>query len=272
MRIAVCVPLLLLIKLHIANKNSLFRPYIKLDLQHANLYPRDMCIACANEISGLMNTLRAMYGLRRVCLAVTSLALSATTIHLLNLPSEPAASHLTQGLRDLRIISVNHPFAARCIEIIRTLAIKWNIALPEPTLTMSGFGAEGQQRWPSPTSSTFWAASIPRREHQERSASSDRSSTLQPPPALPQQRSPVTPFSSNPPMPLDPSQVQTPFWTPFPGQTMPLPPPHIVPSMAVDYSSTESHSGQWPMCGNAAGDQSYHMSDDAGHRGDWQWQ
>lgn len=80
----------------------LFRPYIKLDLRGANLFPRDTCTYCANEISSLMNALRAMYGLRRVCLAVTGMLLSASTIHLLNLPSEPAVSYLSQALRKFK--------------------------------------------------------------------------------------------------------------------------------------------------------------------------
>ena len=128
---------------------SLFRPYIKLDLQAANLFPRNTCIACANEISELVNRLRSLYGLRCVCLTVTSLLLSAGTIHLLNLPSESASSYLAQGIRDLGDISVNHQFAVRCIDIITGLAAKWNIALPQ------GTAIAHQQTWPSPTSSTF---------------------------------------------------------------------------------------------------------------------
>lgn len=93
-----------------------------------------------------MNALRAMYGLRRVCLAAVVTVLSASTIHLIDLPSQPAAVHLTQAIRkqlpsrypslslivpdDLQAMSTNHPSAARCINTIYGLARKWGISLP----------------------------------------------------------------------------------------------------------------------------------------------
>lgn len=77
----------------------LFRPFIKLDLQAINLYPQNVCTYSATEISNLMNAVRGMYGLRRVCVAVPIALLSASTIYLLNLPSSSAAMHLSQALR-----------------------------------------------------------------------------------------------------------------------------------------------------------------------------
>src|ERR1700761_617714 len=157
-------------------RGSLFRPYIKLDLHGANLYPRDTCTTCANEISNLMNALRGMYGLRRVCPAVISLLLSATTIHLLNLPAEPATINLSQGIQDLQTMSTNHQFAAESVDIIVSLANKWGIALPDDVATNRTFRPGTQRSWQSPASSTFWAASIPRKESSGGTRSSDSSS------------------------------------------------------------------------------------------------
>ncbi|KAH0019900.1 hypothetical protein KCU78_g6635, partial [Aureobasidium melanogenum] len=81
--------------------HHLFRPFMKLDLSDIGLYPRELLTYCATEISKLMNALRAMYGLRRTSLAVSSILLSASTVHLMNLPSQGAAVQLTQAMQDL---------------------------------------------------------------------------------------------------------------------------------------------------------------------------
>lgn len=110
---------------------SLFRPYIKLDLRAANLYPRDNCTFCADKISGIANELRATYGLRRVYLPVIGFLLSSSTMHLLNLPSETSGRNLSQGMHDLSAMSMNHFFASKCVDKIRSLASKWQINLPD---------------------------------------------------------------------------------------------------------------------------------------------
>lgn len=110
---------------------SLFRPYIRLDLRGTNLYPRNTCTFCANKISDLSDALRALYGLRRVHLPMVGFLSLASTIHLLNLPSETSVRHLRQALHDLRAMSTNHSFAGKCIDMIRSLAVKWQINLPD---------------------------------------------------------------------------------------------------------------------------------------------
>lgn len=265
------------IRLDVARKTdfytSLFRPYIKLDLRGAGLYPRDTCTYCANEISSLMNVLRAMYGLRRVVHLVCSVVMSASTIHLLNLPSEVAAAHLGQGLHDLQAMSTNHLFAARCVDIIRGLATKWNLALPETAATSSVY--RGGRQWPSPPSSTFFAASIPRQGSSEtgtRSGSSISSGPPQqpdnpfPPPAqhpqrvqrhLSHQQSQHVPtFYSDPTIPMDPNQAQHALWTPFPVQGVPVQTHQGLNDMALDFTTTpvDSMQGmQWSMFGDSAG-------------------
>jgi len=225
---------------------SLFRPYIKLDLRGANLYPRDTCTLCANEISALTNALRAMYGLRRVCLPVTGFLLSASTIHLLNLPSETSAQHLSQGMRDLQTMSTNHFFAGRCVNIIRSLATKWQISLPDDAPCASPRPDLNGRKLSSPKSA-FYSASIPR---QNSSQSGTRSAESQE--SAPQSRKPSAPGHDDspfaPPTLSSISQSQTPssgansdffgnqfpsidqvsggqqqqqYWIPFPVQSMP---------------------------------------------------
>ena len=238
---------------------SLFRPYIKLDLSGANLYPRDTCTFCANEISSIMGGLRAMYGLRRVNLAVVERLMSALTIHLLNLPSEPAASNLSQGLLDLQAISLNHQFASKCMDIIRSLAVKWNIALPDAAASIPtrNKGPGGQRQQPSPQNDSFWAAAIPRKESSDDSSRSVRSSSSQqgspflPPATQPSQQHQHgynANFFGDQSTALDALQAHNSFWTPFPLQNAPVPPQNVVPSMSMD---VEGHSDQWPMYQNS---------------------
>lgn len=174
-----------------------------------------------------MNALRAVYGLRRISLAVTNVLLSASTIHLLNLPSEAAAAHLSQALQDLEAMSVNHRFAARAIDIIRSLSSKWRIALPEGAASVAMYRIFGQTEMAS-SPSAFFAASIPQVPERARSGESSSSSSDSPfgPPgsqAIPQQTS-VPTFYSDPMTPAHSSHSQTTFWTPFPVQGMPIPP------------------------------------------------
>jgi len=129
---------------------------MKLDLQAVGLYPREICTYCANEISSLMNALRGMYGLRRISLSVTVILLSASTVHLLNLPSPNAAMHLVQALQDLRTMSVNHQYASLCIEIIGRLADQWGIALPENAKNMTPFRSPDPPRFAAPNMSVFF--------------------------------------------------------------------------------------------------------------------
>lgn len=215
---------------------SLFRPYIKLDLRGANLFPRDTCTFCANEISGLSNALRAMYGLRRVCLPVTGFLLSASTIHLLNLPSETSGRHLSQAMHDLQAMSANHFFAGRCVDIIRSLASKWKIDLPEDAPSKPPSRTNG--RTTGSPKSAFYSASIPRQDSSQsgtRSADSHDSHANK----VSKQESPFAPpapsshaqdtipnsnsgyYSDQYPSMDQMSMQQQAYWLPFPVQSMP---------------------------------------------------
>ena len=129
---------------------------MKLDLHIVGLYPREISTYCATEISNLMNALRGMYGLRRICLSVTDIVLSAATVHLLNLPSQSAAIHLTQALQDLQTMSVNHRYAVSCIEIINRLADQWGIALPEAAKGITPFRSPDPPQAAAPNMSVYF--------------------------------------------------------------------------------------------------------------------
>lgn len=205
-----------------------------------------------------MNTMRAMYGLRRVNLAVVNRLMSGLTIHLLNVPSEPSASHLAQGLQDLQAMSLNHQFAARCIEIIHSLAAKWNISLPDSAGSIPSRGKAGLQRqFPSPPSSSFWAASIPRKESSDNSSkseSSQRGSPFMPPTTQggSQRHNSYQPFYSDGGASMDMNATSGPFWTPFPLQNAPVPPQNVLPSMPMDMTPIDGVSNQhWPGAFNS---------------------
>lgn len=211
-----------------------------------------------------MNALRAMYGLRRVTLAVTSHLLSASTIHLLNLPSEDAAAHLSQGLHDLEAMSVNHRFAARAVDIVRALSSKWKIALPEGAASVSVYRLRNQREISSPPPSTFFAASIDRKQSSEGKTRSGESShqespfgppsgdsTSQLPHQQTQQNTSIPTFYSDPTIPMDATQAQTAFWTPFPSQVMPIPQYELASTM-MDLSQLEGQH-DWQLYGGSTG-------------------
>jgi hypothetical protein len=79
--------------------------------------------------------MQSMYGLRRVCLPVVDFVYSASTIHLLNLPSETAYQYLGQAMQALQTMSTNHTFAGRCVNAIRSLALEWHIIMPGDDLS-----------------------------------------------------------------------------------------------------------------------------------------
>lgn len=233
-----------------------------------------------------------MYGLRRVSLAVTSLLLSASTIHLLNLPSEEAAANLSQGLHDLEAMSVNHRFAARAVDIIRSLSSKWKIALPEGAASVAVYRLAGQREISSPPPSTFFAASIDRKQSSEGRArsgeTSHQESPFEPPGGgsgqlthqQPQQNTSVPTFYSDPTIPLDATQAQTAFWTPFPTQVMPIPQFDLTSTM-MDLSQLDGQQ-DWHMYGGSTGpSQDYHgrqssapgrLDEDMSGMDNWHWQ
>lgn len=253
-----------------------------------------------------MGALRAMYGLRRVTQPAVSLLLSASTIHLLNLPSEEAANNLSQGLLDLEAMSVNHGLAARAIDVIRSLSSKWNIPLPEEAAIIANYrmaGRGGVRQ--SPPQPSFFAASIWRKQSSEGKKSSHsgqsrashppKDSPFSPPPSQQKPSQPMSAISAepvfcdDPAAPLDPNHAH--LWTPFPTQMMPMAYSHPHDIDMMDMEAQFSGQQQWhamshlqhdpnfltrhPSAGAQGGHAGQHMqqgNDIVGGGGQWQWE
>ena len=109
----------------------LFRPLWSVQLVNSDVSPRQVCTASAERFSMLADRFDRLYGLQRACLLLVShCILSASTIHLLNLPSPAAARHLQTAVHGLGEMSFNRRLTTRCLRIMRTLAQKWRIDLP----------------------------------------------------------------------------------------------------------------------------------------------
>jgi hypothetical protein len=164
-------------------------------------------------------------------------------------------------------MSLNHPFAARAIDIIRSLSSKWTIALPEAAAAVANYRVAGGRR--SPIQTSFFAASIPRKQSSEGrkqsatsigSTQSSKMSPFSPPSAAPPRQqqqlqqhhrldhppssTPDAVFS-DPGAPLDPRHGN--FWTPFPTQVMPMP-QHTDGNPAFDFMNMGGPQ-QWQSYG-----------------------
>ena len=181
----------------------LFRPFLKVNLLYSSVSPREVCTQSAENISSLANLHRNLYSLRRACAIMAHCILSASTIHLLNLPSLSASGHLTSDLRHLREMSINHAFAGRCSRIVELLAQKWGIALPDETNQARG-RTSAEPSSVSPTSTYLF--SDPGSASQSRTRRDSMADLL-----------PNLDTSSTP----SPSLMDL-FWTPFPYQGVPL--------------------------------------------------
>ncbi|KAG9676528.1 hypothetical protein KCU99_g2659, partial [Aureobasidium melanogenum] len=239
----------------------LFRPFMKLDLSDIGLYPRELATYCATEISKLMNALRGMYGLRRTSLAVSPILLSASTVHLMNLPSQGAAVQLTQAMQDLETMSVNHRYASCCLEIINRLANQWGIRLPEATANLAPFRSpEPDQAMPN--MSLFFTQATLSNESLEtlvapptQNLRHDSGSMFEP--SFAPHNMPILPTGSqssmgatsqqhsmhSTPMNTTPVQAQSNIWPSFPPQQMSTPmqiqlPTADYPMMNVDSSAS----------------------------------
>jgi len=194
----------------------LFRPFLKVDLLHSNVSPRDICTKSAENVSSIIKTYRDYYGLRRVCILIAHVLLSSSTVHLLNLPNPSASQGLAQGIRDLKEMSVNHAFAGRCLRIVISLGKKWGINLPAEVQQATA-AVSPETMLPSPTSGQFFA---PLRNSPQPQTHQRRHSVTE---MVMPTSSPSSNTASAPSAPSAPAANPTDlFWSPFPGQSMQL--------------------------------------------------
>ena len=113
----------------------LFRPFLKYKQATSPLpshvSPRKILTHAASMISKLLRLYKRTYGLRHICNIVVYISHSACTVHLLNLPDKNATRDLVHGLKHLEEIGESWLCARRTLGILQTVAIRWNIELPE---------------------------------------------------------------------------------------------------------------------------------------------
>ena len=191
----------------------LFRPFLKVDLTNSRVSPRDICTSCARNSTSLMGTHRRLYGLRRVPIVSTHILLSASIIHLLNLPNPSSAQDLALSITCLREITANHAFATRCLNVIMALSQQWNIHLP-PEIAHIAYDLppEVSKSLPDPQSSGILT---------HRSYVTDRFSQQQ---ANPQNQDSAHgfPFAAVKHSPRPLATAADMFWSPFPDFCVPL--------------------------------------------------
>ena len=113
----------------------LFRPFLKYKQATSPLpshvSPRKILTHAASIISKLLRLYKRTHGLRQICNIVVYISHSACTVHLLNLPDKNAARDLVHGLKHLEEIGEGWLCARRTLGILHTVAVRWNIDLPE---------------------------------------------------------------------------------------------------------------------------------------------
>ncbi|ESU10515.1 hypothetical protein FGSG_02799 [Fusarium graminearum PH-1] len=123
----------------------LFRPLIKLRIIGSKVSPRDVCSQAADAIQGLLRSYSSLYTLRRTPSFVPYFVLTSAIMHLAigaisvnpeateadvrkRVKVDPrAAEAITQGISDLTEMAPCHQFAEQALNILRYLAVKWNI-------------------------------------------------------------------------------------------------------------------------------------------------
>ena len=113
----------------------LFRPFLKYNQATsplpAHVSPRKICTQAAATISKLLRLYKKTHGLRQICNIAVYIAHSACTIHLLNLPDKSARRDIVHGIKQLEEIAESWLCARRTLGILRVLALRWGIDLPE---------------------------------------------------------------------------------------------------------------------------------------------
>ncbi|KAA8567599.1 hypothetical protein EYC84_008074 [Monilinia fructicola] len=109
----------------------LFRPFIKLSLLGSSVSPRDVCNQAADAISALAGSYAQLYTLRRTPSFVPHFILASSIIHLVTLGNtKKGTEKVLQGIADLEDMANCHGFSRRACDILRHLARKWNIDVP----------------------------------------------------------------------------------------------------------------------------------------------
>lgn len=198
----------------------LFKAFLRVDLVRSDVSPRDVCTQSSNCIAHLLNIYRRTYGMRHTSIVICHIILTSNIIDLINLPDPIATHNLALGLTFAREGATNHTFYMRGAHILLALSKQWNIDLPlEVTQAASEIptklpmscvrGSATPQPWPpvaTTTTQTFPAQTV-----QESYTGKDSQNNV--------------PFYTAQGVAAPPNGVSPPqdfFWTPFPGQNVPI--------------------------------------------------
>ncbi|KAF3902951.1 hypothetical protein ABW20_dc0101283 [Dactylellina cionopaga] len=127
----------------------LFRPFLKVNPGSAafpaNLSPKRICINASTAISKLLRLYKKTYGLKQICNIAVYIALSACTIHLMNLPTKTAKRDIILGVKCLEEIAEYWLCAKRALIIVKVLSLKYSIELPmEAEVVLSRVDTSGE--------------------------------------------------------------------------------------------------------------------------------
>ncbi|KAF8421165.1 fungal-specific transcription factor domain-containing protein [Tirmania nivea] len=140
-------PVLLMHMFHQLLYIHLFRPFLQstsATLPALSLDPRRICVDAASKISKYLRFYKREYGLRQICNIAAYMIHSACTIHLLNLPEKSAKRDIVQGLRSLEDMAEGWLCARRALVIMRILAKRWKIRLPDEGDAILARAAKGR--------------------------------------------------------------------------------------------------------------------------------
>lgn len=108
----------------------LFRPFLKARFTKSYVSPLEVCRESANTISNLFAQHRQQYGLDGIFTFQLHCLLTASTIHIIKLPSISATSHLAAACNNFQDLVKQNQRAMGCLSILRDLVTKWKIVVP----------------------------------------------------------------------------------------------------------------------------------------------
>ncbi|EKG14941.1 Transcription factor fungi [Macrophomina phaseolina MS6] len=108
----------------------LFRPFLKARFTKSDVSPLEVCRQSANNISNLFARHREQYGLDGIFTFQLHCLLTASTIHIIKLPSISATSHLAAACNNFQDLVRQNKWATGSLDILRSLVTKWKIVLP----------------------------------------------------------------------------------------------------------------------------------------------
>ena len=109
----------------------LFRPFLKARIHHSSVVPRDVCRASAEKVSDLWFHHQSLYGLTGIYMFQVHCLLSATTVHIINLPSISATRYFTAACNSFQDLVGRNDWARSSLTIVRHLVEKWNMIIPQ---------------------------------------------------------------------------------------------------------------------------------------------